>query len=305
MTHPVFFKSLLSIALLMLACAVPGMAGDGVMEINQVAAEQGLYPCDDGSPGFPCQLSRSGSYRLTSILVVSSPDTSAIMSSVDNLSIDLNGFAILGPNVCTWDEQAHTVSCSLDDNGDGMYLGGEHTRVRNGMIAGFGRWGIYAYNDAHIDSVMVSSATTNGIWVGSRSQLSGCMVELSEEPAVLLGRGGLVRDTAIRHTDFTSALKAGDETAVLDCVALEVRGGLHAGDGSLIAGSVVHDSAAHKAILVGLDSAILGCVGVDGGAIVDAGDSSGLAYNVFYDYQILPVGWLQVGINLCNGAGCP
>ena len=55
--------------LLGLGLATPALAVDGVIEINQARAMAGGITAGD-NPGFPVNLTESGSYRLTSDLTV-------------------------------------------------------------------------------------------------------------------------------------------------------------------------------------------------------------------------------------------
>src|SRR5215472_16787685 len=73
-------------------------AVDGVLEINQVCATgPGCFPGD--SAGLPVTITTAGSYRLTSNLTVPNATTDGIDVNADNVTIDLNGFIILGPCV--------------------------------------------------------------------------------------------------------------------------------------------------------------------------------------------------------------
>ena len=86
--------SLIAVCLSWLAS--PALAVDGVVEINQARAEAGGVTATD-TPGFPVTIDQSGSYRLTGNLTVSSATTEAIEVRDDRVTIDLNGFSIVGP----------------------------------------------------------------------------------------------------------------------------------------------------------------------------------------------------------------
>src|SRR5262249_51967263 len=75
-------------------------AADGPTLIDQRAAQAGKVTALD-TPGFPVTISQSGSYRLTGNLNVPDAATTAIEITADNVTLDLNGFTISGPNVCT------------------------------------------------------------------------------------------------------------------------------------------------------------------------------------------------------------
>ena len=59
------------------------LAADGRIEINQASV--------DAAGGFPFTISASGNYVLTGDLTVTS-DVTALMITVDDVTIDLNGF---------------------------------------------------------------------------------------------------------------------------------------------------------------------------------------------------------------------
>src|SRR5436190_10630805 len=75
-------------------------AVDGIVLIDQNRAlAGGVTPGD--APGFPVTISLAGSYRLSGNLTVPDANTTAINITADNVTIDLNGFSIIGPVVCT------------------------------------------------------------------------------------------------------------------------------------------------------------------------------------------------------------
>ncbi len=75
-------------------------AVDGVILIDQNHALIGNITPGD-APGFPVTISQPGSYRLSGDLIVPDANTTAIQITADHVTLDLNGFAIIGPTVCT------------------------------------------------------------------------------------------------------------------------------------------------------------------------------------------------------------
>jgi hypothetical protein len=70
-------------------------AVDGVILIDQNhALAGGLTPGD--APGFPIPISQFGSYRLSGNLTVPDTNTTAIAITANHVTIDRNGFAIIG-----------------------------------------------------------------------------------------------------------------------------------------------------------------------------------------------------------------
>lgn len=151
------------LGLAVLALAQPAYAVDGVTEINQVRATAGGVTGDD-TPGFPVTLNHPGSYRLTGSLVVTSPDTTAIVISSGNVTLDLNGFAIacntgVGP-------------CGTGD-GIGIDAGQDNIAILNGTVREMGKSGIVAGANAHIERVRALGNHSVGISTGTGSLLIG------------------------------------------------------------------------------------------------------------------------------------
>ena len=72
-------------------------AADGVTEINQALIE--------ASGGFPYEITQPGSYLLTGNLTVPDADTTAIRVEATDVTLDLNGFAIIGPVQCAFEDE--------------------------------------------------------------------------------------------------------------------------------------------------------------------------------------------------------
>jgi parallel beta-helix repeat protein len=148
--------------LVVLALAQPLYAVDGVTEINQVRATAGGVTSGD-SPGFPVTLNHPGSYRLTGNLTVSTADTTAIVISSDNVTLDLNGF---------------TISCSTgvgpcsSGNGVGIDAGQDNVTIIHGTVRDMGKDGIVAGADARIERVSALANHHYGILVGAASTLT-------------------------------------------------------------------------------------------------------------------------------------
>jgi hypothetical protein len=114
-------------------------ASDGRYEISEHCAVLGCFPGDP--PGLPVIISQPGSYVLTSNLTTSDVDQTLIQVSAHNVSVDLNGFSLVGPVSCTGSPN----ECSASGVGNGIYVtscspfpcGGLH--IRNGTVRGMGR----------------------------------------------------------------------------------------------------------------------------------------------------------------------
>lgn len=133
-------------------------ANEGVLEINQACAvNTGCFAGDP--PGFPVTITAAGSYRLTSNLDVRSmptPENSfAITITSDDTTLDLNGFALLGPVACVDGGAFDPVtSCAPTGFGVGITALGRGVVIRKGQIRGMGGRGISCSNGCRIEGVI-------------------------------------------------------------------------------------------------------------------------------------------------------
>ncbi len=127
-----------------------GAADEGRIELNQASVAS--------SGGFPYTISEPGSYVLTGNLTVS-PDTDALVVAAEDVDLDLNGFAIVGPFTCT------AVSCAEGLGNAVNALRMDRVTVRNGNVRGFGHSCIVLGDMAGAKDLVVSNCGRNGIVV--------------------------------------------------------------------------------------------------------------------------------------------
>ncbi len=160
---------------------LPLHAVDGVVLINQNTALAGSVTPGD-TPGFPVTISLPGSYKLSGNLTVPDANTTAIEITVDGVTLDLNGFAIFGPTICTG--VPAVTSCSPTGSGrginsidsditlfngriqgmgsDGIHLSGDHLRLEKIQAISNGSQGIFARSPAGNAEVISSTGSNNG-----------------------------------------------------------------------------------------------------------------------------------------------
>lgn len=149
-------KYLFSIALLLFAslCRADG----GVLEISQTCINSGCFAGD--SDGFPVELSQPGSYVLTSNIEVNQ-NTTAIRITADDVTLDLNGFAIRGQTTCS---TTSPPTCSNTGIGIGIESEGDNTAIFNGTVSGMGDdcinldWG-------HVSDVRIVECGSDGLYI--------------------------------------------------------------------------------------------------------------------------------------------
>ena len=134
------------------------LATDGVLEINQACAASatGCFPGD--AAGLPVTITQSGSYRLTGDLTVPNLNTTAIDVESDDVSIDLKGFAIRGPNQCV-PGNCNSVGGGSSVGRDFVLIPRQRISVRNGLIVGVGGNGIAVSGEAHVEGAKAAFGT--------------------------------------------------------------------------------------------------------------------------------------------------
>jgi len=189
-------------------------------EINHAKAiAGGVTPGD--APGYPVTLSLSGSYKLTGILSVPNANTSAIVITANYVTLDLNGFLIHGPTVCT-SSPGFLTTCSPTGLGVGVHAVNKRgIMVRNGQIFGMGSDGIAAGGDSQVTQVSVRSNGGNGINIGAHTLVTECTANSN-------GGAGIFAYTVTNSTaDFNSDVGIGAQTATNNTASYNGVGGIN------------------------------------------------------------------------------
>jgi hypothetical protein len=138
-------------AILLVGVSAQGVhASDGRLEISQARV--------DASGGFPFRIEQSGSWVLTSDLIVPNANTTAIEVAREQVTLDLNGFSILGPLAA--------------GSGDGVVLVPNNGTlgpviVRNGIIRGVGDDAVDAVGDqVRVEDLVAMDNGDAGIFLG-------------------------------------------------------------------------------------------------------------------------------------------
>ncbi len=236
-------------------------AADGVIEINQAIVE--------ANGGFPYVISEPGSYILTGNLTVPDENTTAIEVQADHVTVDLNGFAIIGPVQCT--AENGSVSCSPQGNGVGVKAKSVvATVVRNGTVRGMGLHGVNI-NSSRVEGVRALENGNTGISADG-GIVRGCLAESNGLFGILLAQSGAVEHSIAL---FNGAL------------------------GIIVADVVVRGSASDS--IIAQDSAVLGnWVGTELGVVGASGYADNVIDGVVTDStgEAQPIGCNLVGGNL-------
>ena len=197
---PRVLKSLRTLAFGAVAMIASSSSADGVIEISQTSALAGGITSSD-SPGFPVTLDSPGSYLLTSALTVSgSSSIDGIATSVVGVEINLNGFSITGPGVCTG--IGASLTCPPIGSGAGV-RGGSGTTVRNGTIRGFSNSGVFLGSGSHATNLILTENSASGIQVQGQSEISRCIVSRNAIGGIIAQHGSIVTRNVVHGNDGT------------------------------------------------------------------------------------------------------
>jgi hypothetical protein len=259
------------------AFAPSARAVDGVVLINQSTSVSGLSGCPHS--GFPIIICKSGSYRLSGNLTLLSVNNDAIHITVNNVSLDLNGFTISGPATCT---TGPPFKCSTTGTGIGIKDPTRFRRnitVRNGTVRGMGNAGIVLpgvgmlIEDVHAESnAGVSGA---GILIGDGAVLH-CTAEYNAADGILGGNVSF-SDVSVNGRDGIVFAKVASNNSV-------------SGNG--------HDGI--QDAYLALNNALSLNVGFG----IVAGSQHGYRGNMLSQNGGFFSGGVSLGENLCNGVVC-
>jgi hypothetical protein len=216
----------------------PALAVDGVIEINQTSAVAG-GPGD--SPGFPVEISQSGSYRLTSDLDATG---TAVSISADEVTLDLNGFTI------------RCASCSGGSVGiDADAPSG--TTVRNGTVTGFADAGARLGANARVEDLRLVANSGAGL------DVSGPGGIVADSQAASNGGAGFDLATGCRATGLAASSNGGNGFTLAEgCTLSHSTATSNGGVGISAVASSVTQSAARDNVGVGISasaSTVVGC----------------------------------------------
>ena len=213
MTRTIY--ALVGVALVSLITPPSAIAVDGQVAITQAKAMAGGVTPGD-SPGFPVSITQPGSYVLSGNLTVPNASTNAIVISSDHVTLDLNGFAILGPTDCS----GGLNPCAGEGPGVGISTDSDrfNITIRNGTVQGMGNYGIALTGDSHrVEYIHARSNGRGGIAIlGSQDRGSSIVQHSSVQrnggvesaappfgpPAALWVTRGLVSHNVV-STNFT------------------------------------------------------------------------------------------------------
>lgn len=303
------------IGLLTACLTTAALAVDGVIEVNQARALAGGVTVGD-TPGLPVTISQPGSYRLTGNLTVPNENTTAIQVTAEDVTIDLNGFAIIGPTSCTLTGSSDAyVTCTPVGTGRGIDGTVENLTVLNGTVRGMGATGIVLVGSARVDGVHVVSNGEDG--VGGRTSKSALITHnvarLNGGSGIRVGGGGnaTISQNIANFNGFRGIDSEGGQSTFIGNTANQNgRDGIYTNNQSTITGNTTVGNLGNG-IFTGGGSLVRGNQSSSnrelGLGFSFGGGNSGYAHNVFAGNIGGSVGGgapVSLGQNLCDGVVC-
>jgi hypothetical protein len=201
-----------------------GTVSAAVVSIDQRIAQAGKVTAGD-APGFPVTISEPGSYRLSSNLVVREAGVTVIEITANDVTLDLAGFSIVGPNQCA----GTPVTCTIQGGG-GIGVKAvadagpspENVRLLNGTVRGMGGHGIRMMgNGTVVEHVHAVSNGGPGIVVGQGSIIDSVAMFNGSGAAVA---GLIVRGTVAMNNVFGIFIRPGGVATGNSAIANAVTG---------------------------------------------------------------------------------
>lgn len=290
-------------------CVEPAGAVDGVVEINQARAMAGGITSGD-TAGFPVVISEPGSYRLTGNLDVGIA-VDGIVVQAAGVTLDLNGFEIVGTNSCSGNPPETGITCDSTGGTIGIRAEEPNLTVRNGGVRNFQSTNIYCYTQGCLlEDIHVQEAGV-GITTSGSAVIRGCTAERNSHAGILPIPGevpGLVIENNVARENGASGIVGGGNGIVRANVSYANFGDGIVAIGGTFVGNLVYDNHVD-----GLDldaGTVLDNVSTDNagyGLKLASTGTTGYGGNFFRNNTAgsLSGTGLQLSTNMCGSAACP
>jgi hypothetical protein len=130
--------------------------------------------------GYPITISQPGSYKLTSNLYAPA-DAAGIVITVPGVTLDLNGFSLIGAGTCSRISETRQVLCTASNLSKSGIDTGPGATVRNGAVQGFSGPGIFANAGSTVlERLRVQQNAASGIHSGPNATSTRIVDTISE-----------------------------------------------------------------------------------------------------------------------------
>lgn len=142
-----------------------------IHEFNAGCVAAGCFPGD--GPGFPVEITRPGHYRMTSVINNPDPAIEAVVVDATEVTLDLNGFTLYGPNRCRYVATGGgQLQCRYQGGADLVWVtpSSDNVRISRGYIRGaagsgmmVGYFPLFMVDAVEIEDVTVTDSGQYGI----------------------------------------------------------------------------------------------------------------------------------------------
>lgn len=242
-------RSLFLIAVLLVA-STGASAADGAHEIHSACVAQGCFPGD--AAGLPVEITTAGRYVLTSNLTLPTVFETGIFVRTNDVTLDLNGFRIAGPNACTYSNGSLTCDALGLSYGVFSDTGVVRTEVRGGSVVGAGLIGVSVGDHSIVRDLRLSWNAGGAVSLGKGSVARDCVVTqngdgLASTPSAAIGGAlgvGIVGNTVFQNRG--DGISATTGARIERNVVYENGGsGIETGTGSRIVENNVYENGSH------------------------------------------------------------
>jgi len=217
---------LVALSIVFFSVPLAASADEGRIEINQVKALAGGVVRGD-SAGFPVTIGEPGSYILTGPLTVPDENTTAIEITAEPVTLDLNGFEISGPTVCTYTGSG--ITCTPTGSGYGIYATGLRTTVRNGFVQGMGYNGVEVSASSRVMNVTATHNGASGIVTNDSSSVVGSESTYNGGIGIYGSTRCLIQGNVSTINGSTGIQMGGSSVVIENSVSLNASWGIYGG----------------------------------------------------------------------------
>lgn len=138
------------------------------------------------SSDLPLTISQSGSYYLAETINFSTQDTTGITITASDVTIDLNGYALIGPGK------------TAGGSGDGISASGQQITVLNGSVCQWRGSGIALSSSSQVINIKSTDNGNYGVQIGQDSRVKDCILESNGGDGVDTSNGCVISGCTAR-----------------------------------------------------------------------------------------------------------
>lgn len=186
--------------------------GDSMATLDEVSASaQAAQDVRTPITSLPATIETSGSYYLTDNLTLTELNTHGIfIDGADEVTIDLNGFSLVGPGAAS------------GESGDGIHSeSGVNISIFNGSVRNFRGTGVYITDsqNSEVYQMRILNNGGDGIFVSTNGTVENNAVRSNGGVGIRVGAGAVVRGNSLRENGGVGISSQG-ESLVIDNAVL-------------------------------------------------------------------------------------